>query len=262
MAVAGSETTVALSLARLGHHVAWIGRIGADELGLLVQGTLRGEGVTPHVVVDAQAPTGLMLREQCTADRYRVHYYRRGSAGSRLAPQDIPVGLVESGRILHVGAITPALSASASDAVDSALRRARGASVMVSFDACYRAHLWSAGAFIRYVATRLPLIDLMFVSLDDARLLLGAAEDTSPLAAARALTERGSCTVVVTTGKRGAASCGLDGEAEVAAIPGIGIDPVAAPDSFIAGYLSEMLGSSSPAARLARAVDLARVTHR
>lgn len=35
LSVAGSESNVAIGLARLGHGVQWIGRVGDDELHLL-----------------------------------------------------------------------------------------------------------------------------------------------------------------------------------------------------------------------------------
>jgi 2-dehydro-3-deoxygluconokinase len=143
------------------------------------------------VVIDPDAPTGLMLKEQRIADRRRVHYYRHGSAGSRLTPVDIPAGLIESSRILHAGAITPALSASAAAAVDEAIRRSRKAGVTVSFDANYRAKLWSATDFTDYVHARLPSIGLLFVSVDEAQMLLGGSAQRDPIEAARALAGRG-----------------------------------------------------------------------
>ena len=45
LTVAGAEANVAIALARLGHEVTWIGRLGDDQLGELVLRTLRGEGV-------------------------------------------------------------------------------------------------------------------------------------------------------------------------------------------------------------------------
>ena len=39
--VGGSESNVAIGLARLGHEVAWVGAVGADEPGELVVRTLR-----------------------------------------------------------------------------------------------------------------------------------------------------------------------------------------------------------------------------
>jgi hypothetical protein len=85
LGIAGSESNVAIGLARLGHVVAWIGRVGEDELGELVLRTLRAEGVdVSHARREAGAPTGLMIKERRVGAVTRVHYYRAGSAGSRL----------------------------------------------------------------------------------------------------------------------------------------------------------------------------------
>ena len=42
--LAGAESNVAIGLARLGHAVAWAGRVGDDSFGRLVLRQLRAEG--------------------------------------------------------------------------------------------------------------------------------------------------------------------------------------------------------------------------
>lgn len=44
--LAGAESNVAIGLARLGHAVAWAGRVGADPFGDLILRELRAEGST------------------------------------------------------------------------------------------------------------------------------------------------------------------------------------------------------------------------
>jgi len=118
--IAGAESNVAIGVRRLGHPAAWIGRVGSDELGQLVLGRLRAERVeVDAAVVDPEAPTGLMVKEHRTADLARVVYYRRGSAGSRLAPGDLDEARIRGARVLHLTGITPALSASARSDVPS-----------------------------------------------------------------------------------------------------------------------------------------------
>ena len=92
--VGGSESNVAIGVARLGLQSRWVGRVGDDELGARVLREIRAEGVSVHGVVDRGAPTALMFKEQRSTDHVRVTYYRRGSAGSRLEPDDLPAGWV------------------------------------------------------------------------------------------------------------------------------------------------------------------------
>lgn len=63
--VAGAEANVAVGLARLGHRVPFVGRVGADGFGETIARRLRGEAVDiAGLTVDPEAPTGHMFRER------------------------------------------------------------------------------------------------------------------------------------------------------------------------------------------------------
>ena len=62
LSVGGAESNLAVGVARLGYRAAWIGRVGADEFGVMVRRMLAAEGVVAHVRVDDAAPTGLMVK--------------------------------------------------------------------------------------------------------------------------------------------------------------------------------------------------------
>ena len=84
--VAGAEANVAVGLARLGHSVDFVGRVGADGFGEAIRRRLRGEGVgTTHLATDGEATTGLMFRERRHLGPAQVVYARSGSAGARLS---------------------------------------------------------------------------------------------------------------------------------------------------------------------------------
>jgi 2-dehydro-3-deoxygluconokinase len=60
----GTESNVAVALARLGIEVGWFSRVGDDELGRFIVHNVRGEGVdTSRAIIDPAAPTGLYLKE-------------------------------------------------------------------------------------------------------------------------------------------------------------------------------------------------------
>ena len=124
--VAGSEANLAVGLARLGHSVGYIGRVGGDAFGTTILRRLRGEGVdVTWLRTDDAAATGLLIRERQTLGPSEVIYRRAGSAGSMLGPDDVTsaatAGLFATARWLHVTGITPALSSSAAAAVDAAI---------------------------------------------------------------------------------------------------------------------------------------------
>jgi 2-dehydro-3-deoxygluconokinase len=251
LGVAGAESNVAIGARRLGCPAAWVGRVGADELGELVVSRIRAEGVdVTGVVRDPAAPTSLMLKERRTADLVRVRYYRRHGPGARLEPGDLDPAQVAAAGVLHVTGITPALSDSARATVEHAVELARAAGVPVSFDLNYRSALWSPGraaAALRDLAAR---ADLVFAGDDEAE-LLGLAGEPADLA--RGLADLGAGHAVVKLGERGAVAA-VDGEVHaVDPLRVRAVDPVGAGDAFVAGYLAETLAGRPVAERLATA---------
>jgi 2-dehydro-3-deoxygluconokinase len=196
-----------------------------------------------------------MIKERRTPATQKVAYYRAGSAGSRLAPEDIPAGLVEDADLLHVSGITAALSPVARATLLDAVDRARSTGVSVSFDINHRASLWSEAEARAFSRDLLERVDVVFAGEDEAALVVGPhrrAED-----AAAELAALGPPEVVVKRGAQGALSL-VSGELHsTPAVPVDVVDTVGAGDAFVAGYLAERVAGGSPAARLALGVTTA-----
>lgn len=258
VAIGGAESNVAVGLTRLGVRTAWIGRVGDDEFGRLVRGTLAGEGVdVSYAFTDPAAPTGLMVKARRTSAATEVNYYRAGSAGSRLSPDDLPAGLAGKVRLLHLTGITPALSESAYDTVEAVLA-ASGGAVPVSLDLNYRQALWSPPVAAPVLRGLVERCDVLFATEAEARLVLGDPRGPSGLSASPrelgyALAALGPSQVVVKRGARGAVAV-VDGVAYDAPVHRVdAVDPVGAGDAFAAGYLAELLAGADVPARLATA---------
>jgi len=254
LGIGGAESNLAIALARLGTPVSWVGRVGADSLGERVLRELRAEGLDVHGTVDPDAPTGLMIKERRTSDTVKVWYYRSGSAGSRLTPEDVAPGLIEEAALLHVTGISLALSDSARETVLTAVARARAAGVPVSFDVNHRASLWrdrDAAAAYREVAACATMV---FAGEDEARLLTGADETASAADLARSIAALGPHQVLIKLGAEGCLAL-VDGtEHRQAAVPVRVVDTVGAGDAFVAGYLAELVADLPVAERLRTAV--------
>jgi 2-dehydro-3-deoxygluconokinase len=224
--------------------------VGADEFGDLIRSTLAGEGVDVRAVPDPRAPTGLMIKGRRTADLIDVRYYRKDSAGSRLSVADLDARLIRSARVLHVSAITPALSASAREAVRYAIGEARAAGVLVSLDVNYRRALWTpeeAGAWLRETVGD---VDVLFATEPEGRLI---DDVEGPAELARALAARGPGHVLVKLGAQGAMewSGGSLWQAEPFQVTEV--DSVGAGDAFAAGWLAGWLDGAKPEQRLGMA---------
>ncbi|MEU9887018.1 sugar kinase [Sphaerisporangium sp. NPDC051011] len=246
--VGGAEFTLAVGLARLGHSVTWLGRVGADELGARVLTVLRGEGVDVSCALsDPAAPTGLVIRQRRIGRVGHVVHYRGGSAGSRLGPGDIPPRAVQSSKVLHVTGITPALSGTAWSAAHHAVKLARDAGVTVSVDVNHRPQLWAdrqeAAEALAELATG---ADVLFVNQDELPFIepvMGTIRE-----------------LVVTRGGKGASSTVNGMRYDAQAAPVTVVDPLGAGGAFAAGYLSGLLEELHPTDRLRRGSALAAFT--
>ncbi|GAA4116276.1 sugar kinase [Nocardioides fonticola] len=247
--IGGAESNVAIGVRRLGLPAAWIGRVGDDPWGERVVRDLRAEDVACRVVVDPAAPTGLMTKQTPHAAATTVTYHRAGSAGSRLAPDDVPDDLVAAAGVVHLTGITPGLSATAAAAVDRALALAAAHGVPVSFDVNHRTGVWGerdAAATYRRLAAASAVV---FAGPEEARLVTGTTT-TDPEALLDELAAGSGGDVVLKLGAEGALAR-IDGvRHRVPAHTVAVVDTVGAGDAFVAGYLAELLAGSAPAARL------------
>jgi 2-dehydro-3-deoxygluconokinase len=188
-----------------------------------------------------------MIKERRTPATQRVSYYRAGSAGSRIAPEDINEHLIAQAGLLHVSGITPALSTQAEATLRYAIGVAQAAGVPVSFDLNFRGNLWSpegAGSVYRDI---IPLADIVFAGDDEAAIAVGPGE---PEELARRLAAMGPGQAVIKLGADGALALIGGHLYHQEAVSVEAVDTVGAGDAFVAGYLAEYIGNRSPEDRL------------
>ncbi|MGH3086641.1 MAG: sugar kinase [Rubrobacteraceae bacterium] len=241
--VGGAELNVAVGLARLGHRAGWSGLLGDDEFGKEIMSFMRGEGVdVSGARLDPDAPTGLYFKEWGNLGKLRVHYYRAGSAASRMSFDDLDLDHLLSGGILHLTGITPALSESCRDLVERLLSAANEHGTFVSFDANIRWTLLEGRDPHKLLEPLAARADILFLSDDEAEFLFGGSEPGSIREAFGSLR---AGTVVVH--RADGAFAVEDGKVyEKAAYPVEVVDTVGAGDAFVAGYLSGRLRGWSP----------------
>ncbi|WP_344886229.1 sugar kinase [Nonomuraea antimicrobica] len=238
--VCGPEFTLAVALARLGHRCAYLGKVGADDLGARALSVLRGEGVdVGDVRVTEGARTGLLLRETRVAREHVVVHYRAGSAGSLLAAGNVPIDRIAAAKMLHVTGLTAGLGHDALDAVRTAVTAARKAGVMISFSVAYVPELWASVRDAEEVLSELACEShLLFLRQDELDLVKPALTPERE--------------VVVDRGVKGATARSDRMRYDVPGWQVPVVDTAGAGEAFAAGYISAALDGLTPQERLHR----------
>ena len=240
---AGAESNVAVHLARLGHRVCWVSRVGGDIIGDRLLADFGAAGVDVSLVRRVSGhPTGVYFKDS-DGEQTRLLYYRKGSAASTVEPADLAPVLGRTG-IVHLTGITPALSDSCRETVEFVLRNSTG--VEVSFDVNHRPALWpdlaTAAETLLSLARK---ADTVFVGRDEAHRLW----DTERAEDVRALLPDVP-RLVVKDGDIGVTSYAGDEQVFCPAPVVDVVEPVGAGDAFAAGYLSARLRGLPELARL------------
>lgn len=236
----GAESNVAISLARLGHNVGWVSKLGNDEFGLYIRNLIRGEGVdTSQVIFDDHNPTGVFFKERAIGQDPNIYYYRHQSAASTINPEYIDNEFFQRAKYIHLTGITTALSPSCNHAVRHVIKLAKKSEQCVVFDPNIRLKLWSEEEARKELVDIAKDCDIVMPGIDEGQLLTG---EETPEAVSQFFLDQGSKLVIVKLGADGAYFATKE---ESSYVPGVKVenvvDTVGAGDGFAAGVISGLL---------------------
>jgi len=240
----GDTSNCAIAAARQGARVGYLTAVGADAFGERLLALWRGEGVgTGHVIRDAKHPTGHYFVTH-GADGHVFTYHRKGSAASCMRAADLPLDYIAAARMLHVSAISQAISAAAHDAVLAAMDTARAAGVQVSYDTNLRLALWSLDEAREAIHGALARADIALPGYDDAVQLTGL-EDPHDIVAF--YLDLGPRTVALSLGAGGVALAAGGRMLRIAGHRVDAVDATGAGDTFDGAFLAMLAGGMQPA---------------
>lgn len=256
--VCGAEVNFSIGLARLGHEVSYISRVGSDPFGAHICDFLRNNKIdTSHVIIDEDYLTGMQLKEKAQngADPLVVNY-RRHTAFSVFEPLDLQKIAWDGVKHVHVTGIPAALSRSCCMAVERLMEQAHAHGCRVSFDPNLRPALWPSQEIMVETLNGLAAkADLVMPGVGEGEILTGSR---NPEQIADFYLQRGAKAVVVKLGTKGA--YGKEADGKEFTIPCFKVeqvvDTVGAGDGFAVGTVSALLEglSLSEAARRGAAI--------
>jgi len=245
----GAPANAAVAARRLGAASAFIGKVGEDPFGHFLLEVLAAEGVeTRGMRFDPDARTTMNIMAQPDANSYDCLFYRNPGADTRLRPDELDAELLRSTRAFHFGSLSltdePARSATV-----EAVKIAKAAGALISYDVNYRPTLWKSPAEARDQAlAMIRYADLVKVNEVEIALLGGDEGDIATASAA--LLALGPSLVVVTLGPGGSYFRVAAGGAAVPGFPVKTVDATGCGDAFIAGMLWQLVKAGNWRAQL------------
>lgn len=255
--VCGAELNYAVGMARLGHDVSYISKVGGDPFGRSIRAFLKDNGIhTDYVQTDEAHMTGFQMKERVLEGDPAVANIRKYTAFSFMTPDDLQGICWDGVTHVHTTGIPLALSPSCRQTVVALMKEARRRGVSVSFDTNLRPMLWpDTETMASVINDAAQYADIVMPGLSEGKILTGLADEK---AIARYYLERGAKLVVIKLGgSSGAYIC--DGTSECY-VPSYRVDhvvdTVGAGDGFAVGFTSAWLEglSMEEAARRGAAV--------
>ncbi len=233
----GAPANVAVAAAKLGAETSFVGCVGDDLYGHMLRDTLVRHGVSADgLQVTGKANTTLAIVMVDPGGERSFSFYRKPGADTQIDAAQAVKDVGKTG-ILHFGSVS-LTDPACRNAVTAAVRAAKEAGALITYDPNYRASLWESEdeAAVQMRAV-LPLCDIVKISDEETMLLCG---ERDPAAALDRLTDLGVRLAVVTLGAKGAMwRCGSLG----GTVPGFPVkvaDTNGAGDTFFGALLSRI----------------------
>ena len=253
----GAPANVAVGIARLGGTSGFIGRVGDDPFGALMQRTLLTEGVDiTYLKQDEWHRTSAVLVDLNDQGERSFTFMVRPSADLFLETTDLPCW--RHGEWLHLCSIALSAEPSRTSAF-TAMTAIRHAGGFVSFDPNIREDLWQDEHLLRLCLRQaLQLADVVKLSEEEWRLISGKTQNDREICALAK--EYEIAMLLVTKGAEGVVVCYRGQVHQFAGLSVNCVDSTGAGDAFVAGLLTGLssTGLSTDEREMRQIIDLAQ----
>ena len=237
----GAPANVAVAGAFLGLQTAFIGKVGDDAFGHHLIAILKENNVDVRgACYDKDARTGMAFIAMPDVNNYEILFYRNPGADMLLKTEELDVNLLKATKSLHFGSLSLAQEPS-SGATMEAVRVAKKAGSLISFDVNYRPGLWKSPHDARQrIMPAISRVHILKINEMELNLLTHDTVENMERAC-RGLLDKGPKLVAVTLGPGG---CYLYNPQGGVRIPGFEVktvDATGSGDAFIAGLLSRLI---------------------
>lgn len=235
----GAPANMLTAATKLGLSTAFIGKVGTDMHGQFLKEVLEEQGIdTKGMILDPNFFTTLAFVELKENGERVFSFARKPGADTMLTKEDLNQNLLKNTKVFHFGSLSLTNEPSKT-ATYEAIRIAKEAGAIISYDPNYRAPLWeNEKVAIEMMREPIPYVDMMKISDEETELLTGQVD---PEAAAEILISQGVKVVVVTLGEQGALVRIKDGSRIVSGFKSQVVDTTGAGDSFWGSFVQQVL---------------------
>lgn len=161
----GAPCNVLAMLRKLGHSVAFIGKVGADIWGSLLVDELNELGIeTSNLCMDQDIRTTLAFVKNDQDGERSFSFYRNPGADMMLGKEEIKESIIENCKIFHFGSLSMTHEKTR-EATKYAVEVAKKNQVLVSFDPNLRESLWENLEYARaQIAYGMSVCDILKIS--------------------------------------------------------------------------------------------------
>ena len=140
----GAPCNVLAMLSRLGHKTAFVGKVGQDFFGQQLENAIREVGIDASGLRrDPEVHTTLALVHNTPDGDRDFSFYRNPGADMMLREDELPESLIQEARIFHFGTLSMTHEG-VRQATKKAIRIAKEAGALISFDPNLREPLWNS----------------------------------------------------------------------------------------------------------------------
>lgn len=237
----GAPCNVLSMLAKLGYRTAFIGKVGEDSFGRMLEKVILETGISSKgLIYDKRVNTTLAFVHSLAGGDRDFSFYRNPGADIMLREHDVSKKLIDDCKVFHFGSLS-LTDEPAKTTTRMAVAYAKNVGKIISFDPNYRKPLWKNDRQAKQaVWYGIGECDILKIADNEIKWLTGLESYDEGVQAIKA--RSGAKLINVTLGSHGSLSYYLD--KKVFGKPFINpntIDTTGAGDTFCAGVLSFVL---------------------
>lgn len=237
----GAPANVLAAGAKLGFSAAFLGMVGEDDFGHMLEQDLKDAGISTHALRFTPAASTTLAFVQLDAHGDRSFtFVRKPGADMLYKAEDVDYDTIENARVFHFGSVSMTNEPSRATTLQAAAH-ARQKGCIVSYDPNLRPLLWPSLEEARQIMPKgFALADIVKISEEEVEFLFGT---TNLEAGADLLHGIGVSLVFITLGPKGCyySSKKHKGHLHTYDLPVV--DTTGAGDAFMGGILAGVLES-------------------